>query len=434
MRTARDNFWLDAPYEPGPSLSGEHEADVAIIGGGFTGMASAYYIKNRFPEKRVIVLENEFIGFGSSGRNSGMGTTILGHNIATIKKSIGVENTAALHRLSLQSIALLDEMVEGNGIDCDYEKGGLLVVAESKKEVEHLEKKVEAYEEIGTKMEVFDREQARSRFAGVDVLAAYFSPDDRLFNPAKLIRGMRQVAESVGVEVYENSRCTRIEPGPVISLYTWQAHIRAANIIMATNAYNNPLKLNRFKVTPLYIYDIVTEPLSQAQLDEFNWPGRENVLGSKNIFWAARLTADNRLLFTDDDPMCYLDIDQDYSYNPKPFERINEFMLKKFPFLKGIKVTHQWGGRIGVSFDLLPTMGSTGEHGNIYYSMGYNGHGVAFSHIVGKMFAEMLSGEKTELTNNVLPNKRALGIPSKSLTYFGIKSYVQYFKMLDLFM
>ena len=344
MRTAKDNFWLDAPYEPGPSLSGEHEADVAIIGGGVTGMGAAYFIKKRFPEKRVIVLESEYIGFGSSGRNSGMATTILGHNILLVKQSKGVEATAKLYQLSLQSIALLDELIEENGIDCDYEKTGLLVVAESEKERRLLEKKVRAYEEIGAKMDLLDREQTRSRFAGADVLAAYYSPKDRLLNPAKFVRGMKAAVESLGVEVYEHSRCTRIEPGPVISVFTPLACVRAASIVMATNAYGNPLGLFRHKVGPFYVYDIVTEPLSQAQLDEFNWPGRENLMGSKNIFWAARLTADNRLLFTDDNAMYYRDIDHDYSYRPMPFRRDYNLMIKIFPFLKGIEVTHQWGG------------------------------------------------------------------------------------------
>jgi len=100
MRTARDNFWLDAPYEPGRSLGGEQEADVAIVGGGFTGMASAYFIKRRFPEKRIIVLESEFVGFGSSGRNSGAAIHLRGHNILPILKAKGVERTTAMQRLS----------------------------------------------------------------------------------------------------------------------------------------------------------------------------------------------------------------------------------------------------------------------------------------------------------------------------------------------
>ena len=107
-------------------------------------------------------------------------------------------------------------------------------------------------------------------------------------------------------------------------------------------------------------------------------------------------------------------------------------MIKKFPFLKGIKITHQWGGRVGVTFDMLPSIGCTGKHGNIYYSMGYNGHGMAFSQLVGKMLAELMSGEKTELTDHVLINQRLWGVPSKSAMYLGMNSYKLYLQALDL--
>jgi glycine/D-amino acid oxidase-like deaminating enzyme len=137
MRTTKDNFWLDAPYEPGRPLAGEHETDVAIIGGGFTGMASAYFIKRRFPGKRVIVLESEFIGFGSSGRNSGIATHLLGHNILPVLKSKGVERTAALHRLSAAALSLLDQMIEEHAIDCDRKHAGMLVVVTRQSNLDH---------------------------------------------------------------------------------------------------------------------------------------------------------------------------------------------------------------------------------------------------------------------------------------------------------
>jgi len=181
MRTTKDNFWLDAPYEPGPSLAGEHEADVAIVGGGFTGMASAYFIKQRFPDKRVIVLESEFIGYGSSGRNSGIGTHLLGHNILPILKAQGVEKTAALHHLSVKGISLLDELIKEHGIACDYEENGMLVFAENDKEVRLLEKKALAHEKIGAPLAWLDAGEFASRFGATpNVRAALHGPDDTM--------------------------------------------------------------------------------------------------------------------------------------------------------------------------------------------------------------------------------------------------------------
>jgi len=434
VRTATDNLWLDAPYVAGPSLSGVHEADVVVIGGGFTGLAAAYFIKQRFPGRRVIVLEGEFVGYGSSGRNAGMGTTLLGHNILPVKKAQGTERTAHLHRLALQSISLLDELIEEHGINCDYEKKGLLVMAESEKEIGLLEKKARAYDEIGARMTWLDRDEARARFGGPDVKAALYSSDDRALNPAKFVRGMKTVVERLGVEVYEHTRCTHIEPGALIALNTSESRVTARDIVIATNAYGNPLSLFRYRVLPFHVYNIVTEPLSQSQLDNFGWSGRENVLGMKYLFWVIRLTADNRVLFNDSDALYFYDIDHDYSYRPKEHRRHYNLLVRKFPFLKGIKVSHQWGGRIGMTLDFLPSVGCRGRHQNIYYSVGYNGHGLAFAQLAGRMLAELMAGKKSELTDHMLINRSIWGVPSASISYLASNSYKTYFKIYDRLM
>ena len=129
--------------------------------------------------------------------------------------------------------------------------------------------------------------------------------------------------------------------------------------------------------------------------------------------------------------MYYHDIDSDYSYETMPFQRNYDLMIEKFPFLKGIKITHQWGGRIGVTADLLPSIGCTGEHKNTYYSMGYCGHGVAFSLLAGKMIAELMSGRNNELTNHALMNRALMGVSSKSLMFIVLNGYKLYLQLLD---
>jgi glycine/D-amino acid oxidase-like deaminating enzyme len=431
MRTTRDNFWLDAPYEPGRSLAGEHEADVAIIGGGFTGMASAYFIKRRFPGKRVIVLESEFIGFGSSGRNTGIATHLLGHNILPILSAKGVERTTVLHRLSAAALSLLDELIEEHAIDCDREHTGMLVVAETDREVRLLEKKMLAHEQIGAPLTWVDSGQLQSRFGAMDAKAAVHAPDDRMLNPAKFVRGMKKVVESLGVEVYEHSRCTHMESGRPILLCTQAGQVRAADVVLATNAYANPLALQQYKVLPFYVYNIVTEPLTEAQWDEFGWPGRENVYSTKYLFWVARPTADNRLLFIENDALYFRDIHRDYSHRPREFRSHQKKLLECFPFLKDVRITHQWGGRIGMTLDFLPSIGCTGEHKNIYYGMGYNGHGLAFAQLCGKMIAALMADEESEATDHMLVNRRLWGVPSASLSYLGINSCKLYFRLYD---
>lgn len=431
MRTTKDNFWLDTPYEPGPVLRGDHEADVAIIGGGFTGIAAAYFIKQRFPKKRVIVLEGEYIGFGSSGRNSGGVSGIMAHNYLNLKKKFGLEKAAQLSRFIAQGVPIVEELIGKYSIDCDYVRTGRLVIAETERQVKLLEEEKKAADELRANVDWLGREEARSRFGWPNVLAAVRHPHEGTGNPVKFVRGMRRVVESLGVEVYEYSRCTHVETGRIMLLYTPLGRVRAQDIVVATNAYSNPLELLRYKVLPFYLYQIVTEPLTKAQWDELHLPGRENTFLAKNLYWAVRPTSDNRLLFVECNVLYFYDIERDYSYWPSEYRRYYKLLIEKFPFLQGIKITHEWGGRIGITLDFLPKVGRTGKHENIYYALGYNGSGWAPSQVIGKMLAALMAGEKSESTENMLINKSALGVRSASIMYIGVKGLLSLYKMYD---
>jgi glycine/D-amino acid oxidase-like deaminating enzyme len=431
MRTVQDNLWLDTSYTPGPVFWGEHAVDVAILGAGYTGLAAAYFIKKRFPDKRVVVLESQYVGFGSSGRNSGGVSGMLGHNYRNLKQKHGVEKSAQLQGLMDQSFAIVEGLIQEHHIACDYEKTGRMVVAETEKQKRLLEEEIEACQEIGGVATWLDKGEARNRFGSVDVQAAVRYPNEGISDPVKFLRGMREVVESLGAEVYEHSHCTHVEPGEEVKLYTAGGIVRADKIVVATHAYPNPLKLFHYGVLPFYVYNIATEPLSQSQLDALHLPGRENTFTAKNLYWAVRPTADNRLIFIECDALYFYDIERDYSHWPRAYSRHHKLLVEKLPFLKDVRVTHAWGGRIGLTLDFLPSVGCTGKEGNIYYSMGYNGQGLAFGQLAGKMIAALMAGEESELTNNMLINRRLLGIPSALLTYVGSRSYKLYFKWCD---
>jgi len=434
MRNIEDNFWLDTPYQPGPGLWERQEADVAIVGGGFTGLSTAYFLKQRAPDMNVSVLEKQFIGFGSSGRNTGISGGTLGHSIHRLNKIFGIEKVIPLQKLALRSYSLVEELIEKHDIDCDYEKCGLMTLARSGKEVGILEREAKACEEVGLDARLLGKEEASARFGALKLLAGLNYTDQGRLNPGKFVRGMKRIVESLGVNVYENSECTRIEPGPEMLLYTSGGSIRAKNVVIATNAYSNPLGLFAGKVFPLYIYHIITEPLTKAQLDEFQWPGRTVVFNTRHLFWVARLTADNRLIFINNNAMCYFDREKDYSHCSREYRNHYKMMIKLFPFLKGTKVTHQWGGRIGMTLDFMPFIGRTGKHKNIFYSLGYNGHGVAMCQLAGQMIAALIADERSELTDHMLINRRGMSLPSSTLSYLGINAYKMVYRIDDLLM
>lgn len=434
MRTSGDNLWLDMPYEANRPLAGFVEADVGIVGGGFTGLAAAYFIKQRFSEKKIVVLESDYIGYGSSGRNLGLASSLLGHNVLPIMKSQGPERTRRYHQLGIESISLVEELVREHNIDCEYASTGRLDIAQTDREIRLLEKKAKAYEAIGAEFEWLDKARVSSRFEGTKALTGLYSPDDGTFHPGKFIRGLKNVVESAGADICENSRCMRIETGPMISLYTSLGRLRVKDVVLATNAYTDPLGLFRNRVIPLYVYNTATEPLTDSQLDAFGWPKREPVKNQKYLFWTLRLTPENRIVFNDANALCFYNNERDYSHSPKVYRKQRNFLRSEFPMLRDVKITHQWGGRVGITLDFLPSVGCRGESRNIYYSMGYNGHGVAFACLAGKMLAQLMAGETSPLTSHPLINKRLWGVPSSAITYLATNAYEWYFKIYDLWL
>jgi glycine/D-amino acid oxidase-like deaminating enzyme len=412
-------------------LWGDHEADVVIIGGGFTGLSSAYFIKQRFPSRKVMVLEKEFVGYGSSGRNTGISGATLGHSLLRLKKKFGAERIAPLQRLATQSFSLVEELIREHSISCDYKRSGLLILARNLRGARMLEQEKGACDEAGLGATLLDGAQASAHFGALKAEAALSHSAQGMLNPARFARGMKRVVESLGVEVFENSHCITLEPARRILVSTSAGRIAADAAVIATNAYPDPLGLFRHKVMPFYVYNIATEPLTPGQLERFGWPGRNIVFNTKRIFWVLRLTADNRLVFIYNDARYFHDIGADYSHCPSDYLSHYRLLLELFPFLEGIKLSHAWGGRIGMTLDFLPALGRAGEHGNIYYSAGYNGHGVAFSQLAGKMIAALMAEEQSELTRNMLINRKLFGIASATLTYLAANGLKLAYKAHD---
>jgi len=436
MRTSKDVCWQDGEkhYQPESMLTGAHESDVTIIGGGVTGMASAYFIKKRFPEKKVIILEGEYIGYGSSGRNAGFCGGTMGNNIhslQTIRQMLGAENARVMQSLSHKGFSILEGLIKEHGIDCDHEKTGFLTLAENDKQNRVLEKLDSAFKETGADTRLMDKKETKDRFAAPGIQNGLYFADNLLLNPAKFVRGMKKVVTSLGVEVYEHSPCLNIEQGQVHAIYTAGGIVHSKNLVMATNAYPNPMGLKHYKVLPAYVHYIATEPLRKEQLDEFGWTGREGVIGVKNFFWLIRLTKENRFVYSSSNARYFKNIYRDYSHFPKEYKLMYQQMTKRFPVLKDIGISHSWGGRIGLTALCIPLIGRTGKYNNIYYGMGYNGHGMPWSQVVGNIISELMANEKSYLTENAAINKFALGVPSATLSYLAIRILTYYYKLLD---
>jgi glycine/D-amino acid oxidase-like deaminating enzyme len=313
-------------------------------------MASACFIKQRFPEKKAIVLEKDFIGYGSSGRNTGISGSTLGHSLLRLTKKFGSEKIKPLQGLASQSFSLVEELVHEHGIDCDYERSGLLIIARNKHDSERLEQEQKACDAVGLKADLLNSADTAARFGAVKATDALRHEAQGMLNPGKFVRGMKRVVESLGVEVYENSRCVQFEPGRQILVHTPGGRIVASDAVIATNAYPDPLGLFQRRVMPFYVYNIVSEPLTPRQLERLEWPGRAIIFNAKHLFWIFRLTADNRLLFIYNDARYFRNTALDYSDRPSEYAKHYRLMLKLVGRANrhdpGLSAEHRAHGRV----------------------------------------------------------------------------------------
>ncbi|MFN3929312.1 MAG: NAD(P)/FAD-dependent oxidoreductase, partial [Thermoflexus sp.] len=294
------SFWLLAagPYTPNPPLVGEERADVAILGAGFTGLSAALHLKEAEPGLTVVVLEQAFVGYGASGRNAGFAMTLFGLTLSLTTLRFGRQAAAEAHRYMERAVDYVGELVARYGIDCDYERPGLLRVATSPAYVRRIQEEIELAHRLGLEgIEWLDAAAVRGQVNSPLYLGAWWEPRCALLNPAKYVRGLKRAAEALNVRIYEESPVLAVERRPDgFLLRTPQGSVRAGKIVFATNAYSHLLPPLRRKQVPAFTYIVLTEPLSPDRLEPIGWRNRQGIEDARNLVHYYRLTPDNRLL------------------------------------------------------------------------------------------------------------------------------------------
>ena len=406
-------FWHASygPYEPNAPLAGNVDADVAIVGGGFTGVATAYWLLEAEPSLKVVVLESEVVGYGASGRNGSFAMTVVGLGLDILTKLKGKDFAVAAHRYMERAVDTVGELVEKEKLDCDYIRPGFLRMATTPAYVKRIRKEVELVQELGLDgVEWLDRDAARERVRSDLYLGAWWEPRMALVNPLKLVREMKARAEQRGAIVHEHSPVQSIERGARFTLATAGGSVSAERIVLATNAYSHLLPETRRKQVPAWTYIVATEPLSDAHFDAIGWTGREGVEDARNLIHYYRVTPDNRLLMGGGPVGLSYGTDMDRDANAHAWRHLEQHISELFPALKDVKVEHRWGGPFSVTLDLTPAIGFLGDARAIY-SLGCIGHGVSMTHLNGRAIADLLLERNTELANGPFVNRRVLPWP-----------------------
>jgi glycine/D-amino acid oxidase-like deaminating enzyme len=260
------SFWLGAtPYQANPSLDQDIRADVAIVGAGFTGLSTAWYLRQADPSLRVVVLESDVVGYGASGRNAGFVTTKMGMGLGATALRFGKEKARQAHDFGVSAVKHLAELVEKQGIDCDYENTGELVVATNPAQVDRLQSGIGLAEKLGIEgLRWLDAQELREEVNSPLYMGAAWEEGCSLVNPAKLARGLKHLAEGAGAEIYEHTPVEAAHLKPRIRLETPQGSVAAQKVVFATNAYTRRFSRLHSKAFPMFTYIVLTEPLTAA--------------------------------------------------------------------------------------------------------------------------------------------------------------------------
>jgi len=404
------SFWLDSvpePLTPRPSLAGDVDADVAIVGAGFSGLWTAYYLKRLRPSLRIVVLEGEIAGYGASGRNGGWCVGLLAGVDGLLKRPDKREQGLALQRATVDAVDEIGRVTAAEGIDCHYRKGGSVRVAVNDGQL-HLLREFwsvagQAFAEGDVRwLEPAECEQyvrMRSPRGG------FWFRHCAALHPARLARGLASCIEQLGVRLYERSPVTRLENGRAVTAH---GSVRAGVVVRATEAYTARLEGHHRALLPMHSFMIATEPLPESTWKEIGLENAETFGDGRGITTYGQRTADGRIAFGGEGQYLFgSGIRRSFPATHEKMLALEKTLRDLVPAVRDARITHRWGGALGIPRDSRTRVGVDRASGRAWIG-GYAGEGVCASNLAGRTLAELLAEVETERTELAL-----VGPPSR---------------------
>jgi glycine/D-amino acid oxidase-like deaminating enzyme len=409
-------FWLDQPDapEPLPALAGATTADLAVVGGGFTGLWTALLAKERDPAADVVLLEGRTAGWAASGRNGGFCASSLTHGLENGMSRFPAE-MGTLERLGLENLTGIGETIAKHRIDCDFRLSGEVDVATEPWQLEGLAEEAELAASWGHEVLVLDAAGVRAELDSPTFLGGmYMKTGVALVEPGRLAWGLRRACAEAGVRIYEHTPVRSISgAGSALQLTTPYGAVRAPRVALGAGAFGGRL-LRRVSsyVIPVYDYVLMTEPLRASQLESIGWRNRQGFGDRGNQFHYFRMTRDNRILWGGYDAVYYNGgrIREEQAQRPETFVKLAEHFFTAFPQLEGLSFTHAWGGIIDTCSRFSAFFG-TAYKGRVAYAAGYTGLGVGATRFGAQVMLDLLSGQETERTRLGMVRSKPVPFP-----------------------
>ena len=429
------SFWHDTvpgTLTPGAPLDGDTEADVAIVGAGFTGLWTAYYLVKANPGLRVVVCEAEIAGFGASGRNGGWCSALFPASLGKLERMGGRDQAIAMQKAMHQTVDEVGRAAAAEGIDCHFAKGGTVMLARSPAQLERARAEVAEAREFGfgeDDLRLLDAAEARAMAGASGVLGGTYTPHCAAIHPSRLARGLAEAVRRAGVCVFERTPVRQIEPGRVV---TASGTVRARYIVRATEGYTPRLPGLERAIAPVYSLMIATAPLPDSVWDEIGFAGRPTFGDLRHLIIYGQRTADNRFAFGGRGAPYHLGsaIRPSFDQVPAVHEAIRRTLAELFPVLGDVEVTHRWGGPIGVPRDWCASVGLDKETG-LAWAGGYVGDGVSTTNLSGRTLADLITGADTELVRLPWVGHKSPDWEPEPLRWLGLNAGLQAMGLAD---
>jgi glycine/D-amino acid oxidase-like deaminating enzyme len=420
------SYWLDSADRPAPlpALIDDTSCDLAVVGGGYTGLWTALLAKQADPGRDVVLLEARSVGWAASGRNGGFCAASLTHGIGNGTARFPDE-MATLDRLGRENLDAIEATLARYAIDCGFERTGELDVAVAPHQVEWLRADVDAARALGHDCVLLDRDAVRAEIDSPTYLAGAWHRDrTALVDPARLAWGLRSACLRLGVRIAENTAVASLanDGRAVLLRCDSGGSVRAGRVALGTNAFPALLRRLRPFTVPVYDYAVVSEPLTGEQKKAVGWLNRQGVGDTANQFHYYRLTNDDRILWGGYDAIYHWGnaLRDDLDQRPATFELLARQFFDTFPQLDGLRFTHKWGGAIDTCTRFFAFQGIA-LGGRVAYSTGYTGLGVAATRFGAQVMLDLLDGVGSEALSLRAVRSRPLPFPPEPARYAGIQ-------------
>ena len=434
-RSIRDlSLWWDELGEPTPraSLNGDLDVDIAIVGGGFTGLWTARSLKEIDRDLRIAIIEKEVCGFGASGRNGGWASALFAASDAKIARESGAAQAHAMRQAMNESIGAIERATREDGIECHFARGGTIVMARNDAQVSRSHDEILEARSLGFGEDTvhwLDAKDAAKILRARNVMGGTYTPHCASLQPAKLVRGLSDSLERKGVVIYEETTARSLHPGTAHSrpyVVTENGTVRADVVVRATEGWTSQFQESRKAVIPVYSLMIATEPLSQEQWFEIGLQNRETFADHRHMVIYGQRTHDGRIAFGGRGAPYHFGstIKSSYNQNQKVFANLRTTLLDLFPQLSNVAITHQWGGPLGiprdwyssVTFDKTTGMAAAG---------GYVGDGVTTSNLAGRTLADLILGNDSALTRLPWVNHQSPAWEPEPFRWIGVNAGIK---------